>query len=125
MWEQRTVCGRAYRDGRVVCGRVSVTILSVAPRAYPSPRQLRIRFLDDVDDDLFAELDRLIRARGLRKRRLAEQFEPLEIQWDDPNGPRSSVGRLDPPSERNAPLDSIDFRIRPDPMYLSAFSHRR
>jgi len=119
VWEQHYVWGRAYRNGRVVCAHVGVTIVSDV-RLAPTPkipRQIRVRFLEGIDKALREELDELVRSRGMRCRRVAERLAPIEIVWDEPHGwrtggRRSHVGRLEPPILRSAPLGEIEFRLR-------------
>jgi hypothetical protein len=59
--------GRAYRDGRLVCWRVHVTIgrddarLGLAPHER---RHITARFRDRLDSALRAELRELARCRG-------------------------------------------------------------
>jgi hypothetical protein len=119
VWEQRYVWGRAYRNGRLVCSRVGVTVVSDV-RIAPSPpvrRQVRVRFLEGVDKALRDELEQLVRTRGMHSRRLAEQSDLIEIVWDEPHGwrgggRRSRVGRLEPPACRFAPLEEVGFSLR-------------
>lgn len=122
VWEQRYRWGRAYRGGRLVCARVHVVIVSDV-RIAPSPpvrQQLRIRFLAGVDRTLQDELEQLARSRGMRSRRLVEQFDPVKIVWEEPphgwgpGGRRSHVGRLEAgPIRHAASLEEVDFRLRP------------
>lgn len=117
--EQRYAWGRAYRGGQLLCSRVSVTVVSdvrVAPGSSLPPR-VRVRFLEGVDSAFRDELEELTRARGMRCRRLAENLEPVEIVWEEPNGwrtggKRTRVGRLEPPTTHSAPLEDTGFQLR-------------
>lgn len=118
VWEHSYLWGRAYRDGRLVCSRVRVTVISDVRigQSAPTPPRLRVRFLEGLDRTLRDELERLVLCRGLRRRRLAERIAPVEIVWSEPSywlGHQSGVGRLEPTSERCVPLEEIEFSLRP------------
>lgn len=118
--EQHYRWGRAYRDGRLVCSRVHVRIVSdvrIAP-SPPTTQRLQVRFLEGVDKALQAELHQLVRSRGLRRKRLAERSDPIKIVWEEPPGLRSAgrlscEGRLEPEVRHAATLDEIEFRLHP------------
>ena len=113
--DQRRRLGRAYRAGRLVCGCVHVTIgrddrLGLTQQER---RLVWVRFHEPVDDDLRAELIRLVRRRGSAARRAAERVEPIEVVVDDPHGDRQRiVGYLEPPQVRHGLLRAIDFELR-------------
>jgi len=114
--EQRYGWGRAYRDGRLVCWRVHVTIGRDDDRLGLAPRERRYvtaRFRDRLDRDLHAELAQLVRRRGAAARRIADRMEPIVIVVDDPRHGRARVvGRLQPPQVRGGNLGDIEFAVR-------------
>jgi hypothetical protein len=114
--EQRYAWGRAYRNGRLVCWRVHVTIGRDDARLGLAPRERRYvtaRFRERLDRDLHAELVQLVRRRGTAARRVAEKLEPIVIVVDDPRHGRSRVvGRLQPPQMRGPDLGDIEFTVR-------------
>jgi hypothetical protein len=114
--EQRCAWGRAYRDGRLVCWRVHVTIGRDDSRLGLAPRERRFvtaRFRERLDRDLHAELLQLVRRRGAAARRVAETLEPIVIVVDDPRDGRARVvGRLQPPQVRGRDLGDIEFAVR-------------
>jgi hypothetical protein len=74
VFEQSHAWGRAYRDGKLVCGRVRVTVardgrLGLAPHER---RYVTARFRERLDGGLHAELLALVRRRGAAARRVAE-----------------------------------------------------
>jgi len=115
IFEQRYGWGRAYRDGRLVCWRVHVTIgrdarLGLAPHER---RYVTACFRERMDSALHAELVALARQRGGAARRAAERMEPVVIVVDDPrHGRERVVGRLQPPQVRGGDLYDIEFVIR-------------
>ncbi len=115
-FEQRYGWGRAYRDGRLVCWRVHVTIGRDDDRLGLAPRERRYvtaRFRERLDRDLHAELVQLVRRRGAAARRVAEALEPIVIVVDDPRHGRARVvGRLQPPQVRGRDLGDIEFAVR-------------
>lgn len=115
-FEQRYGWGRAYRDGRLVCWRVHVTIGRDDDRLGLAPRERRYvtaRFRERLDRDLHAEFLQLVRRRGAAARRIAEALEPIVIVVDDPRHGRARVvGRLQPPQVRGRDLGDIEFAVR-------------
>jgi hypothetical protein len=113
--DRRCRLGRVYRAGRLVCGCVHVTVLRDG-RLGLAPHERRVvwvRFHEPVDDDLRAELTRLLCRRGSAARRVAERVEPIEVVVDDPHGERQRiVGHLEPPQIRHRLLRAIDFELR-------------
>ncbi len=120
--EQRCAWGRAYRDGRLVCWRVHVTIgreddrlglglgLGLAPRER---RYVKARFRDRLDRDLQAELVQLARRRGAPAKRVADRMEPVVIVVDDPRHGRTRLtGHVQPPQVRGGDLYDIEFAVR-------------
>ena len=107
--------GRAYRAGRLICGCVHVTVLSdgrlgLAPRER---RVVRVRFHEPLDDELRAELTRLVRRRGAAARRVVERASPIEVVVHKPYGERERiVGLLEPPQVRHGHLRAIEFELR-------------
>ena len=107
--------GRAYREGRLLCGCVRVTVrldgrLGLARRAR---RHVRVRFHEPLDDGLRAELARLVRRRGLAACRAAERVDPIEFVVDDPRGERRRIiGWVQPPQARHGQLRDIEFGLR-------------
>jgi hypothetical protein len=116
VFEQRYAWGRAYRDGRLVCWRVHVTIGRDDARLGLAPHERRYvtaSFRERVDSALHAELLALVRRRGAAARRVAERLEPIEILVDDPRrGLRRMIGRLQPPQLRGGDLRAIEFGLR-------------
>jgi hypothetical protein len=115
--EQRYPLGRAYRDGRLVCWQVHVTIGRDDTRLGLAPRERRYvtaRFREQLDSALQAELVQLARRRGAAARRIAESMEPIVIVVDDPqSGDRHRmIARLQPPQVRGGGLSEIEFGVR-------------
>jgi hypothetical protein len=115
MTEQRYGWGRAYRDGKVVCGRVHVTVgrddrlgLTRNERRY-----VVARFLERVDPALRGELARLARRPGAAARRTADRMEPIVVVVDDPRrGRQRIIGWVEPPRARRDELRDIEFTLR-------------
>ena len=109
LFEQRYTWGRAYRDGRLVCWRVHVTIGRDDARLGLAPHERRYvtaRFRERLDRTLHAELVELAR-------RVAERMEPIVIVVEDPHrGRQRMVGRLQPPQVRGGDLCDIEFTVR-------------
>jgi hypothetical protein len=115
--EQRYPPGRAYRDGRLVCWRVHVTIGRDDTRLGLAPRERRFvtaSFGERLDSALHAELVQLARRRGAAARRIAESMEPVVMVVDDPvSGCRHRmVARLQPRQVRGSGLSEIEFGVR-------------
>jgi hypothetical protein len=88
------------RDGR----------LGLAPRERCV---VRVRFHEPLDDELRAELIRLVRRRGAAGRRVVERVDPIEVVVDDPYGERERiVGHLESPQMRHGQLHAIEFELR-------------
>lgn len=102
--------GSAYRDGRVVCARVAVTVVTDAPSA----RHVLVRFVDGVDRQLRGELQRLTARRGTFAIRLAERLDPVEIVGRDARGALQwrLVGRLERPTAHCWPPTDGEFWLR-------------
>jgi hypothetical protein len=102
--------GVAYRDGRVVCARVVVTVVTDAPSA----RHVLVRFVDGVDQQLCGELQRLTARRGTFAIRLAERLEPVEIVGRDTRGAVRwrLVGRLERATGHQWPPTDGEFWLR-------------
>ena len=117
VFEQRYGWARAYRDGRLVAGRVRLTVdrdvrVGLAPRER-GRRQVRAAFLERVDPILRDELVAVARRRGAAARRAAERMDPIEVVIDDPHrGRERIVGRVEPPLQRRGDLDAIEFVLR-------------
>jgi hypothetical protein len=117
VFEQRYGWARAYRDGRLVAGRVRLTVdhdvrVGLAPRERRR-RSLRASFTERVDPALRAELVAVARRRGAAARRAADRMEPIEVVVDDPRrGRERIVGRVLPPQQRRGDLDEIEFVVR-------------
>jgi hypothetical protein len=109
VFEQCYAWGRAYRDGRLVCWRVHVTIGRDDTRlglAQYERRYVTARFRERVDSALHAELVALAR-------RVAERMDPIVIVVEDPHrGRQRLVGRLQPPQVRGGDLCDIEFTVR-------------
>lgn len=107
--------GRAYRSGRLVCGCVHVMV-RLDDRLGLTQQERRlvgVRFHEPLDDDVRAELGRLVRQRGSAARRAAERIDPIEVVVDDPHGTRVRIiGRLQPPQARHGQLRDIEFGLR-------------
>ncbi len=107
--------GRAYREGRLICGWVQVTIgdderLGLTRQER---RLVQLRFHEPLDDDLRSELTLLLRRRGQAARRAAERIEPIEVVIDDPHGERERIlGSVEPPQVHHGPLRNIEFTLR-------------
>lgn len=102
--------GSAYRDGRLVCARVAVTVMADAL----SPRLVGVRFAEGVEQRLRGELERLMERRGAFAARLAERLDPVEIVgWDADRGREwRLVGRLERPVALHRPLTETEFALR-------------
>jgi hypothetical protein len=106
--------GRAYREGRLICGCVHVTV-SVDGRLGLAPgerRVVRVRFHEALDDDLRSQLARLVRRRGAAARRAVERIDPIEFVVDNPDGvPERIIGQLQSPDVRHGRLGDIEFEV--------------
>jgi len=117
VFEQRYGWARAYRDGRLVAGRVRLTVdhdvcVGLAPRERRR-RSLRAAFAERVDPALRAELVAVARRRGAAARRAADRMEPIEIIIDDPHRGRERItGRVLPPQQGRGDLDEIEFGVQ-------------
>jgi hypothetical protein len=120
VFEQRYAWGRAYRDGKLVCGRVNVIVdhdvrVGLTPRERRR-RSIRAAFTERVDPTLRAELAAVARHRGAAARRAADRMEPIEVVLDDPHrGRQCIIGRVQPPQQRRGDLDQIEFVVREEP----------
>ncbi len=114
--EQRYAWGRAYRNGRLVCWRVRVTIGRDDVRIGLAPQERRYvtaSFRERLDRELHAELVALVRQRGAAAWRVAERMEPIVIVVDDVHrGRQRVVGRLQPPQLRGVDLCDVEFAVR-------------
>jgi hypothetical protein len=115
--ESRYGWARAYRDGRLVAGRVRLIVdHDVRVGLTPSERRrrsLRAAFTERVDPTLRAELVAVARRRGAAARRAADRMEPIEVVIEDPHrGRQRIVGRLEPPQVRHGDLCDIEFGVR-------------
>jgi len=114
VFEHRYPWGRAYRNGRLVCGRVNVTIgrdsrLGLAPQER---RYIVARFEERLDPDLRRELSALVRRRGAAAARIAELLEPIEVVVEDPNrGPQRLTACIRPPQLRGGMLRDVEFTL--------------
>jgi hypothetical protein len=107
--------GRAYWSGRLVCGCVRVTIRldDRLGLTQQERRHVGVRFHEPLDDDVRAELGRLVRQRSSAARRAAERIDPIEVVVHDPHGTHTRiVGWLEPPQVRNGQLRDIEFGLR-------------
>ena len=115
--EQRYGWGRAYRDGRLVAGRVRLVVgrdvrVGLAPRERRR-RVLRAAFTERVDRVLRAELAAVARRRGAAARRAADRMDPVEVVVEDPHrGRQRIVGRVLPPHQRGGSFDEVEFGLR-------------
>jgi hypothetical protein len=105
---------RAYRDGKLICGRVELIIrsdtrLGLAPRER---RQLVARFVDRVAPAFRYELEQLVRCRGAAATRIGDGIETIELVFDDPRDSQLLIGRLEPPQSRRWKLSENEFVIR-------------
>jgi hypothetical protein len=120
VFEQRYRWARAYRDGRLVAGRVRLIVdhdvrVGLAPRERRR-RSLRAAFEERVDPALRAELVAVARHHGAAARRAADRMEPIEVVIDDPHrGRERIIGRVQPPQQRHGDLDEIEFVVREEP----------
>src|SRR4051794_22869775 len=87
---QRRLSGRAYRAGRLICGRVQVTIGDDERIGQTAEERcvVELRFHEPLDDRLRVELTRLLRRRGAAAGRAAERIDPIEVVIDDPSAAR-------------------------------------
>jgi len=112
---RRPVAGRAYREGRLVCSSVQLTIgrgdrLGLARHER---RYVVARFCGRLDPELRGELTALVRRRGAAAARLAESLAPIEIVVDDARrGRQRLVARLQPPQWRAGDLRAVEFGLR-------------
>jgi hypothetical protein len=118
VFEQRYGWARAYRNGRLVAGRVRLTVdhdvrVGLAPREGRR-RSLRAAFLERVDPILRDELTAVARRRGAAARRAADRMDPIEVVIEDPHhGHQRIVGRVQPPQQSPCDdLDAIEFGLR-------------
>jgi hypothetical protein len=117
VFEQRYGWARAYRNGRLVAGRVRLTVdhevrVGLAPRERRR-RSLRAAFAERVDPALRAELVAVARRRGAAARRAADRIEPIELVIEDPHrGREQIVARVLPPQVRHSDLCDIEFVVR-------------
>jgi hypothetical protein len=115
--EQRYGWAKAYRGGRLVAGRVRLTVdhdvrVGLAPRERRR-RSLRAAFTERVDPTLHAELVAVTCRHGAAARRAADRMEPIEVVLDDPHrGRERIVVRVQPPQQRHGDLDEIEFIVR-------------
>lgn len=115
LMESSRLRARAYRDGRVVCGRVAVTLVRDVRLATEAAldQRVRVQFLERVSEGLRCELERLVQARGVHGRRLADTLAPIEIVWHESRGRCSVLGRLEAPTtQRHGSLEEIGFPLR-------------
>jgi hypothetical protein len=107
---------RAYRQGRLVAGRVELTVERSDDRLGLSPgerRRIVARFLEQVEPELRDELAQLVRRRGAASRRIADGLAPVEVVADEgPGGERRLLCRLQPPQQRYGELREIEFGLR-------------
>ena len=107
---------RAYRQGRLVAGRVEITVERSDDRLGLSARERRrivARFLEQVEPELRDELAQLVRRRGAASRRIADGLAPVEVVADEgPSGERRLLCRLQPPQQRYGELREIEFGLR-------------
>ena len=107
---------RAYRQGRLVAGRVEITVERHDDRLGLTPRERRrivARFVEHVEPELRDELAQLVRRRGAASRRIADALAPVEVVADDgPSGERRLLCRLQPPQQRYGELREIEFGLR-------------
>jgi hypothetical protein len=114
VFEQRYGWARAYRNGRLVAGRVRLTVdhevrVGLAPRER-CRRFLRAAFAERVDPALRAELVAVARRHGAAARRAADRIEPIELVVDDPHrGRQRIVARVLPPQVRHGDLCDAEF----------------
>jgi hypothetical protein len=117
VFEQRYGWARAYRNGRLIAGRVRLTVdhdvrVGLAPRERPR-RSLRAAFIERVDPALRVELAAVARHRGAAARRAADRMQPIEVVIDDPHcGRQRIVGRVQPPQVHHGDLCDIEFAVR-------------
>jgi hypothetical protein len=117
VFEQRYGWGRAYRDGRLVAGRVRL-IVDHEVRVGLAPRERRRRFLravftERVDPILRDELAAVARRRGAAARRAADRMDPIEVIVEDRHlGRQRIVGRIEPPRVCRGDLDETEFAVR-------------
>ena len=107
---------RAYREGRLVAGRVEIIIERDDDRLGLSPRERRrivARFLERVEPELRDELGQLVRRRGAAGMRIADRLAPVEVVAEDRGGgERRFLCRLQPPQRRYGELWEIEFDLR-------------
>jgi hypothetical protein len=112
---ERYQWARAYRQGRLVPGRVELTVDSNNDRMGLSPserRRIAARFLERVDPALRDELVQLVRRRGAAGRRVAEGLAAVEVVADDrQHGELRYLCRLQPPQQRYGELRAIEFGL--------------
>ena len=117
VFEQRYGWARAYRQGRLVAGRVRLTVdhdvrVGLTPHERRR-RSLRASFAERVDPILRAELAAVARRRGAAARRAADRMEPIEIIIEDPHrGRERIVGRVLPPQQGRGDLYEIEFGVQ-------------
>jgi hypothetical protein len=113
--EGRYCRARAFRDGKLICGRVELIVtadlrLGLAPHER---RYFAAQFLERLHPSLCAELADLVRHRGVVARRAAERMQPIEIVFDDLRlGSQAITARIQPPQQRHGELYGIKFALR-------------
>jgi hypothetical protein len=118
IFEQRYGWARAYRDGRLIAGRVRLTVdhdvrvgLAASERRR---RSMRVTFTERVDPNLRDELAAVARRRGAAARRAADRMDPIEVVFDDRRlGRQRIVGRVAPPQLRRDELREVEFSLHP------------
>jgi hypothetical protein len=118
IFEQRYGWARAYRDGRLIAGRVRLTVdhdvrvgLAAGERRR---RSMRVTFTERVDPNLRDELAAVARRRGAAARRAADRMDPIEVVFDDRRlGRQRIVGRVAPPQLRRDELREVEFSLHP------------
>jgi hypothetical protein len=106
---------RAYRDGKLLCGRVDLRVSDSARIGLTARerREIFVRFLERIAPELRRELDGLVRRRGEIARRVAERMQAIELVADDlERGDVRIVGHLQPPLRRHGELYEIEFGLR-------------
>jgi hypothetical protein len=118
VFEQRYGWARAYRDGRLVAGRVRLIVdhdVRVGLTPHERRRSMRAAFLERVDPILRDELAAVARRRGAAARRAADRMAPIEVVIEDPrHGRQRIIARVQPPQRHGGDLSEVEFGVRED-----------
>lgn len=112
---ERRWTARAYRGEQMVCATVVVQT-GLDDRVGLTQRErhrVTARFVENLDPKLRKELMAMVRQRGARARRVAEELEPITLKVDSGGARMCVIGKLQPPQIRGRPdLREVEFQVR-------------